>query len=292
MKQAILIGAYKHHNQLLKLVSLFPAEHFNIYIHLNKIGEIDYNNFKKSIAHLSHVHVYSQYKIKWGGRNHLLALLYLSKQALHSPDNIYFHYITGQDLPVKSVSYFINELNLTKDYLQTVPYPVSYIPSGTKDWFEYYQFYDLLDAKKYLKYLKLIKNFQNKIGYKRSFDGFFEKKFYGSTYWSLTRSTLDYVINYTKSNPQFLRRLRFTFAAEEIYVTSVIMNSPYASNVVNDNLRFMKWERAGRGGSPSVLDISDFDAVNSSNKLFARKFESPISDSLSDTLLQVNEYFS
>jgi hypothetical protein len=41
MKQAILIGAYKKPELLKKLIGLFPAEHFNIYIHLNIIGEID-----------------------------------------------------------------------------------------------------------------------------------------------------------------------------------------------------------------------------------------------------------
>lgn len=273
MKQAILIGAYKHHDQLLKLVSLFPAEHFNIYIHLNRIGEIDFSEFINDTKNLKNVYVYSHFKIRWGGVNHLKSLLFLSEIALQDSSNYFYHYITGQDLPVKPISFFLNELDTSKDYLQTVPYPVSYLPGGAKDWFEYYLFYDLLDSRRYLKYIKLLKNIQKKFRIKRDFNNFFEKKYYGSTYWSLTRPTLQYIIDYTKNKPSFLKRLRYTFCAEEIYVSSIVLNSPYSSNVINNNLRFIQWEKSGKGGSPKFLDELDFDEIFLSDKIFARKFE-------------------
>jgi hypothetical protein len=273
MKQAILIGAYKKPELLKKLISLFPAEHFNIYIHLNIIGEIDVKKFRNELAHLDHVHVFSEYKIKWGGRNHLMSLIHLSGKALADPKNYFFHYITGQDLPVKPVDHFINEMDTTKDYIQTVTYPVSYLPKGATDWFEYYNFYDLLDAKNHLKYIRLIRHLQIKFGIKRSFDKPFPQKYYGSTYWSLTRETLQYVVDYTKNQPAFLKRLKHTFCAEELYFPTVVLNSPRAGNVVNDNLRFIKWEANGKTGSPKVLDDSDWAEIQASGKLFARKFE-------------------
>jgi hypothetical protein len=273
MKQAILIGAYKKPELLKKLIGLFPAEYFNIYVHLNVIGEINVKQFRKELAHLNHVHIFSKYKIKWGGRNHLLAFLHISEQALKNPENYFFHYITGQDLPVKPIDYFINELDTTKDYIQTVPYPVAHLPEGAMDWYDYYLFFDWLDSRKYLKYIKLIKIFQKKIGFKRRFDQYFKQKYYGSTYWSLTRNTLQYVIDYTKNKPGFLRRLKYTFAAEEIYFSTIVLNSPYVKNVVNNNLRFMKWEANGKTGSPKVLDEFDWQEILASGKLFARKFE-------------------
>jgi len=278
MKQAILIGAYKNHDQLLKLVSLFPAEHFNIYIHLNRIGEIDVNQFRKDTSSLNHVHVFSEYKIKWGGRNHLLAYLSLAEHALKNDENYFFHYITGQDLPVKPIAYFLNELDTSKDYIQKIPFPVSYLPNGAQDWFEYYLLFDLLDSKKYLKYIKLFKVLQIKLGIKRDFKGFFQNKFYASAYWSLKRDTLSYVVSYSKNHPDFLARLKFTFAAEEIYFSTVIMNSPYSQTIHSDNLRFMKWENKGKGGSPKILDESDFEEIEKTKKLFARKFNSNLID--------------
>jgi hypothetical protein len=81
------------------------------------------------------------------------------------------------------------------------------------------------------------------------------------------------VIDYTLDQPEFLRRLKHTFCSEELYFPTVVLNSPRASNVVNDNLRFIKWEANGKTGSPRILDISDWSEILSSGKLFARKFE-------------------
>jgi hypothetical protein len=273
MQQAILITAYKNHNQLLDLINHFHENHFNIYVHLDKKSTINESKLKKIFADKHHVSIYSNFKVNWGSRNHLKAILFLAEQALKNRDNIYFHLITGQDKLVGSSEDLLHKFDTSKDYLQHIPYPVSYLPNGATDWFEYYNLYDLLDAKKHLKYIRLIRNLQIKFGIKRSFNKPFTKKYYGSTYWSLTRETLQYVVDYTKHQPAFLKRLKHTFCAEEIYFSTVVLNSPREGNVVNDNLRFIKWEANGKTGSPKVLTDADWPEILASGKLFARKFE-------------------
>jgi hypothetical protein len=273
MPQAILITAYKNQKQLIELINQFSESNFTVYVHLDKKSAINESQLKKTFIEKHHIRIYSKYKVNWGSRNHLKAILFLAEQAFKNRDNIYFHLITGQDKLVGSPEYLIHQFDKSKDYLQHIPYPVSYLPKGATDWFEYYNFYDILDAKKHLKYIRLIRNLQIKFGIKRSFDKPFQQKYYGSTYWSLTLETLEYVIEYTHNQPAFFRRLKHTFCAEELYFPTVVLNSPRASNVVNDNLRFIKWEANGKTGSPKVLDESDWPEIQASGKLFARKFE-------------------
>jgi hypothetical protein len=273
MPQAILITAYKNQNQLIALINQFPINDFNVYVHLDRKSDIHVENLREKLSQNNNVKIFSRYKVNWGSRSHLKAILFLAEQALSEVNNTFFHLITGQDKLVKSADELKNQLDTSKDYLQHITYPVSYLPKGATDWFEYYNFYDLLDAKKHLKYIRLIRNLQIKFGIKRSFDNPFEQKYYGSTYWSLTRETLQYVVDYTNNQPAFLKRLKHTFCAEEIYFPTVVLNSPRAGNVVNDNLRFIKWEANGKTGSPKVLDDSDWPEIIASGKLFARKFE-------------------
>ena len=284
MKQAILITAYKDVQQLLELVQFFPEGQFSVYIHFDRKSTVDFREVEALVP--DRVQLLSRkYKVNWGGRNHLLAILHLAEEAMKDQENTFFHLITGQDFPIQPVSYFTEQLDLSNNYLQHVPYPVSYLTNGARDWFELFHLYDLVNGKQYAKWNKRLLNLQRKLGVRRSTDGYFTQLYYGSTYWSLTRATLESVIDFTKSHPAFLRRMRATFCAEELYIPSVMMNSVHSGSVVNDNLRYIDWGTF-KSGSPRTLDLSDADAVLKSGKLFARKFESGLSDLLREKIIQ------
>lgn len=56
-----------------------------------------------------------------------------------------------------------------------------------------------------------------------------------------------------------------------IYFQTILFNSPYLKNIINDNLRYIDWTYR-RGSRPSYLDMSDYNKLITSNKIFARKF--------------------
>jgi hypothetical protein len=120
--------------------------------------------------------------------------------------------------------------------------------------------------------MNLLVRIQKKLKIKRSYPASFPKLYGGSTYWSLTRDTLQQVIDYTRIHPELLRRMKHTFCSEEIYFQTVIMHSPRSGNVVNDNLRYIDWV-SERGGRPAFLDASDFPDIRASNTIFARKLD-------------------
>ena len=133
MKQAILITAYKDFKQLIYLVNLFD-DTFNIYIHIDKKSKLNKENLVvlQECPYVRYVGCF--YKINWGGVNHLKAYLELCKLAFQDKDNQYFHLITGQDYPIKSIKnfneFFKAQNNIRKDYLEYHKLPFDGVSGG------------------------------------------------------------------------------------------------------------------------------------------------------------------
>jgi hypothetical protein len=271
MKQAILITAYKEIDSLMDIINSFDSN-FNFYIHVDKKRKLNSSN----LSNIKNVFVSTKYAVNWGGVNHLKAILLLANQALLNKDNSFFHLITGEDFPAKSVDHFLS-LDTSKNYLHHFDMPAAHWSNenGGFDRINYYQLYDILNAKNLIEYkfIRKIESFQKRLKMERSFPKMFPKKLYGgSTYWSLNRDALQYVINYTNENKLFLKRFNNTFCAEEIYFQTILLNSSHASSVVNNNLRHIDWD-SGRGGRPAFLDETDLDKIILSDNLFARKIQ-------------------
>src|SRR4051812_18654329 len=109
MKQAILITAYKNINQLVDIVNYFP-NNFQFYIHIDKKSKLDLTPIKR--IQDKNIYISNEYVINWGGLNHLKAILLLASEALKNNENSFFHLITGEDYPVKSVAYFEKNLDI------------------------------------------------------------------------------------------------------------------------------------------------------------------------------------
>jgi hypothetical protein len=273
MKQAILITAYKNYNHLEEIINFFDAN-FNLYIHIDKKSKIS----KKELHHLLSSKtvqlVSSKYVVNWGGFNHLQSILYLSEQALKNPLNSYFHLISGQDYPIKKASYFRSFFdNKREEHIEFFSIPNSGLNgNGGLERIEYFNFYDILNAKipYQNKSIKSIINLQKKLNFKRPISLKMPKIYGGSTWWSLSRDCLNYVIEFTKLNAFVLRRFNHTLCSEEFYFQTVIMNSIFSKKVVGNNLRYIDWH-ARNGSEPAFLDNSDYEKLIKSDAFFARK---------------------
>lgn len=269
MKQAILITAYKDVQSLVEIVDFFD-DNFNFYIHIDRKSKLDCS----SLIGRSNIHICDKFTVNWGGFNHLRAILHLATEALND-DNVYFHLITGEDFPIKSISHFTN-IDLSKNYLKYYEMPASvWKDNGGFDRIDYFQYYDLFNYKTSFGKMMIeqLVWLQKKISFKRKRGRCMPQQLFGgSTYWSLNKKVLEYVVNYVATNRGFLSRFKNTFCAEEILFHTVILNSPYANTVVNTHLRYIDWD-SGRGGYPAYLDVSDFESILYSDNLFARKIK-------------------
>jgi len=73
---------------------------------------------------------------------------------------------------------------------------------------------------------------------------------------------------------------------------TLLLNSPLATSVVNDHLRYVDWNSNRGGLSPSTLDDSDFKPIRQSTAFFARKLDSGRSlglRSMSDATIGVDQ---
>ena len=119
------------------------------------------------------------------------------------------------------------------------------------------------------------------IGIHRRYSSEFPTLYGGPTWWSLTYNVCRYIIDYVDKNPAFYERFKNTQSSDEILIHTLVMNSPYRENVINNNLRYSYFERGAP--HPNPLTMEYLPELSKENILFARKF-TPASKELLDYL--------
>jgi hypothetical protein len=108
---------------------------------------------------------------------------------------------------------------------------------------------------------------------------------YGSPmYWALTAEAVREVLRVRAARPDLVRFYRHAWIPDEMFVATVVMNSPHREAVVRESLTYTRWPEAG-GAHPAVLGADELDALAEAaagpcdtggwarRKLFARKFD-------------------
>lgn len=74
-----------------------------------------------------------------------------------------------------------------------------------------------------------------------------------------------------------------TVCMDEIIFQTLICNSPFKKNIVNDNYRYIDWSDHSKGnnkGNPNLLLTKDYNKIINSNKFFARKFDNEVDENI------------
>lgn len=282
MKQAILVTAYKNFEHLERIIRHFDDD-FVFYIHIDRKSKLPKAEQDMLLGYKRVLFLSRKYKVNWGGFNHLRSILLLCREAIKNEEVEYMHLISGLDFPIKSCAYFKEFMsrNSGKEFLEHFEMPADFWPYGGMDRITNYNFYDWFNGKteKGLRRIYQLIELQRKLRISRGISEKFPKLYGGSTWWTLSAACLKYVIHYIEKRPSYVSRFRFSFCSEEIFFQTILLNSPYKENICNDNLRFVLWEEKN-GNYPANLDETDFDAIQESSGLFARKFEYPVSEGL------------
>ncbi|MDT0650829.1 beta-1,6-N-acetylglucosaminyltransferase [Autumnicola edwardsiae] len=287
MKQAILITAYKNYFHLEKIINFFDSD-FQIYIHLDRKSDIT-DHEREKIENYPQVKLLVQeYKVNWGGLNHLKAILYLSTMAVEDKENVYFHLISGHDHPIKNLEFFklFYQRHGHRNFLEYFKVPFKgWGGNGGLDRLEYFNLFDIFNYKSDTesRWINNSLQLQRKLGLKRGFGVDFPEIYGGSTWWSLNRDALTYVLDYQEDHPSYLKRFRHTLCSEEFFFQTILLNSPFLESINNNNLRYIDWTPRN-GNNPAVLDETDYQKIAQSDALFARKFDYPVSCRLMEQL--------
>ena len=287
MKHAILILAHKNISQLCRLVRYFKRD-CDIYIHIDKKQPIDIEEENRLYAYQQVKLVSRKYCVNWGGTSVLNSEIFLLRTALKTSNADFFHLISGQDYPTRPFEYFLKffEDNAEKEFISYMHLPHPSWEDNTFRRFQYFYPYDYaieqLNPREWV--MEQVKT-QVVIGKKRPIPDEFDH-LYGSSQWfSITRKAATILLDYTDQHPQFYRRMWMTFAPEECYVATVLVNLIGKEKIEPWNHRFIRWKYEN-GNRPANLGCEHFRYLLENECFFARKIELPISTILLDKIDQ------
>jgi hypothetical protein len=279
MEVAHIIMAYKNPSQVERLVQQLVHPHCDVFIHLDK--KVDISDFRFLEAHSNVYFIENRVTCNWGGFSFVRAISASVRQVLGAKKNYNFiNLLSGQDYPLKSSDYIYSFLkgNMGKSF-------ISYEMSSDSPWWKHavtrYENFHLTDF-----------NIRGRYRFQRLLNAIFPKrkfplavKLYGSadaSWWTLSRDCAAYIIDQLDTNPKLMRFMSFTWAGDEFLFPTLIMNSPFQADVINNNLRHIVWE--GASPNPKIFTIADLDLLKGSNRLFARKFDQNVDSEILEKL--------
>jgi 16S RNA G1207 methylase RsmC len=281
--------AHKDIDQVCHLIEYFQNSCY-LFVHLDRKHKLNKDERERLESYPQVVKVYQKYDVRWGGFNMLRCEMFILKEVLKLCDADYLHLISGQDYPIMPLGDFLQffEQYKDKDCLRYTHLPHIGWEGNTFSRLQYYYPYDLYCDRNWARYkVGKFLSFQKRIKIKRSLPKQFDH-FYGSSQWfSITRETAKMILNYTHRHPSFYRRMWMTFAPEETYVATVVVNLKKGKNVLFTNFRYvrMKYEN---GNCPANLGKEHLVHLLKNKYAFVRKIELPFSKDIRDVL---DKYF-
>lgn len=98
--------------------------------------------------------------------------------------------------------------------------------------------------------------------------------YFGTNWFQLKPTAARYVIDFARTNPDYLRFSRTTYVPEEFFFQTILAHAPDAlrHTLCNQRMTFMQWDRPP-GSYFIPLSTDDLPAMLHSEKFFARKFD-------------------
>ncbi len=284
MKQAFLITAYKDADSLLELADMLAATGY-VYIHVDQKSRTITEEHIEKLNHIPNCAAIRKYDIKWGGFNHVRALLELVLMAVANQDVSYIHLLTGEDYPLMPVEELDREFADSDRIYMTYIEPEN-LPETVTVRYRYYNWFQDRNIKNKALWMlqHMTVQLQKLVGVFRQGIGEFNRIYKGLVYISMPKDAAAYVIEYVAGHEDFWDDLYRCQVPEEFFFQTLFMNSnKWSERVVNRELRYMDWSR-GDGASPSYLVPDDYETVMESGCVFARKFHPEISKPLRDKI--------
>lgn len=279
MRIAILITAYKSEKQLKRLVVHLSSD-FDVYVHIDARSKINLDSAEN-------VYVFKVYNTYWGSINTVLAVLYLLKYASLKSYDRYIQ-ITGMDLPIKSNSYISQYfVNNNKEYMECFELPASHWrENGGLDRISKFWPLEYTHLSGWRRFVGRLLNDLQQILYKSFLSKLFLRKinyryYGGSNYMDLTNLCVQQILKYIDSNPQYIKSFLLTKIPEEIFFQTIVMT---LSGVFIDNnvSRFIDWTSGPE--YPKIFEMIDYERIENSPALFARKFDENIDNEIIDAV--------
>lgn len=278
MKHAYLIIAHNEYPVLRVLLSMLDDERNDIYLHIDQRATELYEKICSLQIQKAQLHILSvRNKVYWGDLSQVETEYRLLETASAQGGYSYYHLLSGTDLPIQTQDYIHSffQVNAGKEFVEywsgnrhqkDLARKVSRYYFFTKHLKRNNSKWHIVTAP--CHNLALIA--QKIIHFQRKQEVEFRK---GSQWFSITH---DFCLHLIEKKPFVLQRFKHTLCPDEIFIQTILWNSPFKSNIYNsdDNntgsMRLIDWNR----GNPYIWKMQDYNELIGSDKLFARKFSS------------------
>lgn len=302
MRHAFCIIAFNDYEQLIKMLKILDSEISDFYIHINALAEMPDCNKIKSEIHKSGVYFTKRLPIVWGENGVLNAQLVLLETALEHGGYDYYHLLSGQDFPLKSLAALdsflqSNLYNNSSESLYTNYIDARVSPDRAArerlihyNWLIKYWRHSKKAVRGAIRGINLISHGVQRLMHVNRLKLSPDKIYYGSLWHSLTEACVTFMIG---NKEWFAKNFsKHSFAPDEGAVQTLLMNSEFRDSIYvpgqespDVNLRLADYVR-GSGASPYVFRVRDFEELVNSRDFFARKFSESVDEEIVDKLYE------
>lgn len=281
---AYLIIAHQDFSILQKILKILDDPEADFFLHIDKkVKQVPWEDLKASVTASSITFVPS-INVQWGSAKQIESELILMREALKGQYR-YFHLLSGVDMPLKppkEINHFFKEHDGTQ-FLDIDE--VSMISGEHLHRIAQYHFFQQMIGRNQgilpktclilQKGLLLMQKVfhVNRI---RSKEDFFWK---GSNWFSITSDLARFVVQETEKQK---KTYAHSICADEVFLQTTAMASPYKDQIIRSNLRLIDWKR----GNPYTFRKTDLEELTTSDALFARKFSTQVDSEIIDLLYQ------
>ena len=266
MRIACIIMAHRDPRQIERYIKKFNVDSFDFYIHLDK--KIDKTAFEY-LGKMDRVFfVEHRIKVRWASYSFVNAVLTSFKYILASGKKYdYISVMSGQDYPIKPVKTMVDWLEKNKGK--------NFICFEERDeWWNHaigrihqYHFTNFGFRGRYK-----LQSMINRLLPKRVFP--LPYVLYGgprAMCMTLEMDCVQFIVDFISSHKKLRAFAYFTWGPDEFLIPTIIMNSKFKDSVVNNNFYYIDW--SGGGANPKTLTVDDFEVLQKSDKMLARKFD-------------------
>lgn len=280
------------------MVEVLSNEHTHFFVHLDAKSNIS-DFLLPPAAHVTFCK--TRYYVQWGGFNQVKYQMEMLRTCIESGekfDRIFI--LTGQDYPLWSNDEIRAELqsNPHKEYIIGLDISELRNPSKIRPKIVLYHFFRDMSHTPY----KIKKLFSGGSRFLMSLLPIRKKPYIivnnqrwdvwqASGYMCLTLPCARYVLNEMMYNKKIMNYFRYSFAPDEMVIPTLIFNSPYKEKATvypynrYDGLKSLfAITYFNYGKCIQTFTLDDYKELKDSGKMFARKFESGVSDALMDKL--------
>lgn len=285
MKKAYLILAHKNLAQLVRLLDRLDDGNSSFFVHIDL--KVPLNEIENILSERTNVTLVKRISTEWGGFSLAEATLNAMRAVRNS--RIEFNAISllsGQDYPIKNNPEIDSVLSTSRYsiFLDHLPLPdYERWPAGGTYRYQKYFFGLSAVALFFSKACNLLSTLFPVFARRLPF---YLRPYCGSQWWTIDMYALNYILDYIDRNPEYYNFHKYTFAPDELFFHIILLNARderITGKIVNNNLRYIRWERADHP-HPEILTKDDLPDIRTSKALFARKFDHRKDDEILDLI--------